>query len=247
MSQFKSIILFHLKHAESEDLKTQLATLANVKVFNTTTLDEIQQIVDMSSKSAIICDDDEALETLKDNEFKSKRGLYRKYFINWDMNMSNLECSKVGESNVTVLRSKKIKPILNKFELYLYGKINIFNRHDYKDDEKYEFDSATYQKFFTLLEYEEQNWHVVISSHEREDLINTVLNKNWEALLDNIINIAPTITKPLESVNPNSSYYEIVHPHKKEGKINQITIVHLIKCPDLKNNILKVREFLKSI
>jgi hypothetical protein len=241
---FKTIVFFGITDEKSFSLKHSLAHLPFIKVFQTTTIDEIKQIIDMSSKTAIVTDNLVALEKIKETVFSDGKDKARKYYFDWEMEMDQATSTLLGINKITILKTQKIPEAVERLELYLFGKVNIFSKGNYNPTK---VDAEEGNKFFTLLERIDGNWKVVASSHEKEDDISMVLGKDWNQFLGQTVQQVEAIKQPSEVKLSLKPFYEIIYPHFQNDIIHKLSIIHLSIDAHSEEDLTKIRSFLQNI
>jgi hypothetical protein len=245
-SRFKSVIFFGISEQPSHLLIQSIKAFEGAKVFSTPHYDELLQIIDMSSKAVIITDNLKPLKHLIDHPLQGKKRFFRVYHADWLKSLSKIEQEKLLSSKITVFKSTDKQQVLDKIELYLFGKVNVF-KSGYFEETAPLFKSDETRSFFTMMELSAGGWKVVTSSHEREEEISELIGKNWETFLEDVLAKAHTFNQIVENKIWNKPYFEIIFPHWSGEKIHKVSIVHLSLDEKLSQNLEKVKKFLQSI
>lgn len=240
---FKTIIFYGVKDEKSISLKQSFSHCDFIKVFQTSGIDEIKQILDMSSKSAVVTDDLDALERIKEDVLSGTKGKLRKYYFDWDLKMSSTASSNLSLDKVTVLKTPNVEDVLGRLELYLFGKIHVVKDKSFNPRSE----SEEGNNFFTLLEFVDGSWKVMASSHEKEDDVGDLLGKDWNQFLNQTKDNAQTIIRPSENKLTQKPFYEIIYPHFQNDVIHKLSIVHLNMDDQSEENLKKIRLFLQNI
>lgn len=219
---FRSIVFLGNSLKETLDVKDNISTISSVKVFQTQNVDEVQQIISMSRKTAVIIDASSFLESIGQRKIA---GNFKYYYLDWK-------------------NTKRPESIIEKIELYLFGKINIFKQGLYVEPE---VETITSQHFFTLLEFKKEGWKPVISSHEKMENISEIIGKNWDSFLNEIIISGHQIKNMKEIFLDTTSYYEVIFPVIQNEKIQRICIIHVNIKEEVEEIIKKTKSFLASI
>lgn len=241
---FKSVILFNCQRERSTDLKNSLSGPGTIKVFQTKNLDEVCQIVEMSNRTAILIDSYSIAETLGSVNLEVKNNLYRRYLLDWELSISKPARIQLNSKGITTISFKELTPVIEKMEIYLFGKVNIFNKKDFVEPKGQSEQIG--KAFFTLIDLSHDQGRVLLSSHERENNISEVLGKNWDTFLLETLESAGSFTLPVEEILDNQQFYQIIFPHTKSNP-RKISIVHVLCDEKLPENLLRVKAFLASI
>lgn len=244
-SSFKSVIFFGVTDKRSLAYKETLSKITLVKVFLISSLDEMQQIIDMSEKTVILTDNNEALEFLIKFSFDKKKPS-RRYHLDWEGKLALKDSSALSVNKISVIKASESGAIDEKIELYLFGRVKIFELGVFVASNN-QVSEIKAQNFFTYLACSEAKWKIVVSSHEKEDNISSILGKNWEEFIDKLTSQAKSITGPVEDEVGDKSYYEIVYPYYFQGEIKKMCVIHFKVDGNFQFNKQKILNFLSSI
>lgn len=243
---FKSVVFFSSVQEKSKAFKALLSEINFIKVFSTDSLDETQQIVDMSQRTAILLDSMESLGSSMVQELSNKNGQYRKFYLDWELESTDNFFKQLGPLKITCISSKELSSAIERVELYLYGKVNIFNNKNYVEP-KVEPVNPLGKALFTHLTEGPTGWKVLVSSHEREENVNEVIGVDWNILLSKILKQADKLSQPKEEKIESASSYQIIFPHIVEGKVRRLSIIHLPIDAKIEENVGRIRSFLQSV
>lgn len=245
-SVFKTIVMFGCTHEKTNELKLALLEKETSKVFQSSKVDEIGQILDMSNRTAILVDNVNAALRLLSFNMRAKNRYFRMYILDWDATVDRNTVGSLGSRGVSTIRASELAPVIERMEIYLNGKVSILHKQDLietKMDEKGFIGKA----FFTMIEMAPSKGRLLISSHERENDVNELIGINWDMLLSDVIENASTYLKPQETTLENKSYCEIIYPHRINGQLTKMSIVHLAIDPKFQENHQRVMIFLQSM
>ncbi len=246
-AKFKTIILFSPRNENTTVFRVQLDSINYIKIFETSIVDEVQQIVDQSERAIILVDDEVAANKIFKATINKKVARFKKYYINWFNTMGKSIQQELFEQNFTVINSEDVHTVIERIELYFFGKTKIFDNAQPPVDTDRDKKSHLKKGYFTHLEKRENGWKVITSSHEAEDEINTILGKNWDMYLDDTLSIVPGLKTFSEVRLDAAPFHEIVYPHFKDGKMKRISIVHVSIDGDFVDNIMNVQKFLETM
>lgn len=229
----------------SDSFKDYLEQIKSVKIFKTSDVDEVQQIIDQSEKSVILVDDEISASKLFKATLNKTKARFKLFYISWDMLMDKQIREDVIENNFTLLHPQDLSTAIERLELYFFGKINMLtNPEPVLELKKNDFRRG----YFTHLEKTKDNkWRIMISSHESEDEINLMLGKNWNRYLNILMDDAKHLTEMYEKKLETAPYHEVVFPHMENGKIKKLSIVHVKIDDNFVEHIMGINKFLKEL
>lgn len=245
--KFKNIILFSPTNEKTTQLKDKLQAIKFIKVFVTDIIDEVQQIIDMSDKAVILVDDDITANKVFKATLNKKKARFKKFYMNWYPTISKAMSENVFEQDFTLIYSPDVDSVIDRVELYLFGRANIFNNPNYSAEAEPEKKVLFKKGYFTHLENINGIWKILISSHETDDEIDEMLGKNWDAYLQSLLKKANDLDTLTEAKLETAAFHELVYPHKENGKINKLSIVHLNLDEHFASNIMNIHGFLKNL
>jgi hypothetical protein len=241
---FISVVFFEAVHPQSLLLKSTLSNSTLVKIFTASGKDEIQQIVNMSERTVIVSDLND-LRNLRVREGDiAGLGHSRKYFLDWKLAPGAPAQVSIGEDGVCIIKTNDPSIPIEKFELYLFGCINVFSRPTFVEPTFSKNQNGKY--FFTHFSLVGDRWKTIISTHEREKNISELLGKDWEKLVTEVLADAPNYKKIREEVL-NKPFYQSIYPHFIDGKLKKLTIAHLVYNAQVQENLARFYKFLETL
>ncbi|HXH75332.1 MAG TPA: hypothetical protein VNJ08_10230 [Bacteriovoracaceae bacterium] len=246
-SPYKVIIFFATKSNGSMDFKIRLEQIKFIKVFATNDIDEVQQIIDMSEKAVILVDDEIAANKLFKATLNKTKSQFKKFYLNWYMNVTRDIKEKLLEYNYTAIDSEEMDLAIERVELYLFGRIAIFKKADYVPEVEVKKENQLTKGYFTHLERYDRSWKILISSHESDDEINEVLGVSWDVHRDKIVREAIHMAGPSEVRLESSPYHEVIFPHIENGKVSKLSIVHVNIDENYAESIMNTYKFLQAL
>jgi hypothetical protein len=240
-----SVILYKPIHPRTLELKNALSNATLLKVFIAQDLEEVQQIVHMSDKSCLVFDKMEETKIHIRAGINPARGHYRRYFMDWDRPLvGRLMLSLSADFNLTIMTCEKMEYAIEKFELYLFGLINVYSKKEFIEPS---FTKDSFGKaFFTHLQYSNHEWKMTISTHEKEKNISNIIVKDWEQLMKGILAQTGQYRTPIEEVMPRT-FMQVIYPHLVEGYARRLSILHVPHDTTTISNIGKFYKFLEKI
>jgi hypothetical protein len=231
-------------HPKTESLKIMLQEWQRVQTFQSSDIDEVRQIVDMSLRSAILIDNAAAIPFALKENLTSKTGLFRKYYLDWDRGMDRQTMKFLSSNVVTTLKPHDIPQVMEKTELYLFGKVNIFNSKEGGEEKDQE---QLGKAFFTHLEAVPSGWKTLISTHEAEANVSSIIGLDWEEFLEETLSMVDKLASVKEEKLMHKQYYQVIYPHKYNGVLRKLSIVHLAYDQRIQDNLNRLMAFLQSI
>lgn len=245
--KFKTIVLFSPKHQKTLDFKANLEGIKYIKLFQTSIVDEVQQLIDMSEQSVIIVDDEVQANKIFKGTLNKKLARFKKYYLNLYLTLPKVTQNTFMDQEYTVINSEEIETITERVELYFFGKTNIFSQHDSPPEKPAEKGSFLKKGFFTHLEKVGSDWRLLVSSHEADDEISERLGVNWDKHLQEILDATSDGMELKENRLETSNYQELVFPYFKNGKLSKLSIVHLSIDEDFAKNLIAIHSFLGNL
>lgn len=243
-SKFKNIIFFSTNGENSSLFKTRLEGINSIKIFKTTDVDEVQQIIDQSEKAVLLVDNEVSAVKLFKATLNKKTAHFKMYYLNWDLVMEKEVRENIIEKNFTIVNSEDVDAAYERVELYFFGRVNVLNNPDVaSSDKKSQFKKG----YFTHLERLENKWRILTSSHEADDEINQVLGKNWDTYLETLLEDGAHLKEMFERKLDSALYHELVYPHLENGKVKKLSIVHVKLDNHFVENIMVIHKFLKEL
>lgn len=241
---FTSIIFYHSIHPQTEHLRNTLTNSPFIKVFSPLDREEVQQIVNMSERT-VIASDHKDLLSLNIKEGKALgRGKFRKYFLDWVPREDHRPYLSLGQDGTLVIKTDEIIYAIEKFELFLFGCIDVYKKQSFRVPVYSKDEFGKY--FFTHLSYVNGEWKMMISTHEREKDISKLLGKDWEILVADVLSHTARYKRPTEEVLIKP-YFQVIFPHFKNGKLQRLTIAHLVYNSHVTENLARFYKFLEAI
>jgi len=243
---FKNVIYYKTTLEKSDAFaRDYLKDLSYLKFFKTSILNEVLQIVEVSSRTTIMVDNEEAAIEFVGNKLQNRKGHYRVYLIDWDLKLTKTRRDFFRLHDITPLYKIEQHKVMEKIELYLFGKVNIFKL---EAEDKFEiYHPVATKSFFTQLQLQNGEWRVILSSHEREDNIGKILGKDWENFMDDILLDANNITNMSIERLEGKPFFELIYPHIKNNQAYKLSIIHLNAGTDWEANLEKIKTFLEGI
>jgi hypothetical protein len=245
--KFKTIILFSPRNEKTLAFKAKLEGIKYIKLFQTTVVDEVQQVIDMSDQSVILADDEVEANKIFKGTLNKKRARFKKFYLNWFLTLPKMSRDTFLDQEYTLINSEEIDTVVERVELYFFGKVNIFSKRDAPPEVEVDKKSFFRKGYFTHLEKGRNEWKILVSSHEADDEISEMLGKNWDRYLENLLYSASDRMPMQETRLDSADYQEIVFPHFAEGKLQKISVVHVAVDEDFAKNIISVHSFLKTL
>lgn len=241
--KFKNILFFSTKNEKTLFFKEKLETIQSVKIFKTSDVDEIQQIIDQSEKTVILVDDEISAAKLFKATLNKTKARFKLFYISWDMLMDKNIREEVIEEHFTLIHPQDIDSAIERLELYFFGRVNMLTNPDPVEEKKDQFKKG----YFTHLEKNGDKWRILISSHESDDEINKILGKNWNRYLNILMDEAKHLTDIFEKKLETAPYHEVIFPHLENGKLKKLSIVHLKLDTNFVENIVGIHKFLREL
>lgn len=244
--KFKTIILFRPRHEKTLELKTKLEGIKYIKLFQTSIVDEVQQLIDMSEQSVIIVDDEIQANKIFKGTLSKKLARFKKYYLNLYLTLPKVTQNIFMDQDYTVVNSEEIDSVIERVELYFFGKSRVFENPE-TPPEKASGNSLFAKKaFFTHVKKLNFGWSTLVSSHESNDDINDVLGVNWDRYLGELLEKATDGMELQEKRMDDSNYQELIYPYYKDGRLSKLSIVHLLVDEDFAKNLLTIYSFLEN-
>lgn len=245
---FKTIVFFGAGDPQYDFIKEAFSSYSIVKVFKTGNVDELDQILKQSYKTAVLLNDLLVIDKLKNLDATAlKKANVRFYFLDHQKRLTRDEIDQLSYKKVSTLINEIGVELRKKLELYLMGKSIYF--HVQKSEtgigSETETVSAPKSMFFTHFKLENNVWNMAASTHEQELDIETILNRSWTVYYTELMKRAESITEIEQDPNFSEKFHAILYPHPK---IKALSLIHINKheknFDELKS---KAIEFLNKI
>jgi hypothetical protein len=249
LTEFKTIVFFGAGDPQYQFIHGAFASYDTVKVFRTGNVDELDQILKQSTKTAVLINDVLSMDKLKALDASAiKKASIRFYFLDHEKRLIRDEIDKLSYRKVSTLIGETGKELRKRLELYLMGKSTFFHVQTASSDtigSQTEIASNHKSMFFTHFRFENGTWNMVASTHEQELDIETALSTSWTNYYTELIMRAETIKEVEQDPNFSSKYHAIVYPHPK---IKALSLIHICKLEKNFNELmLKAFDFLEKI
>lgn len=240
---FLSVVFCSTSHHQSTLLGETISHSPQLKVFHPTDIEEVQQIVNMSERSTLIFDKPEIVGIDIQNGPDYLRGLFRKYYLDWSVPSGGLADTSLGPDGVTNIKTQSILHVIEKLELYLFGAAGVYLKPSFNEPE---FTKNLGTSFYTHLHLAGNEWKILLSNHERQWNISATLGRDWEEILRDATQNASTMDKPREEVL-TKPFYQMIYPHRFEGKVTRLSIVHVVYNSTVQGTLNKFHRFLEKL
>lgn len=235
----------NIQDSRSAIIKNKLQEVPGIKVFVSNHLDELQQIVDMSVKTAILMDQPAKIGEFMEGHISRDKGLFRKYFIDWNGKLPKEDVSKLSRFNVSTIKALSENAVIDKVELYLSGKVTISRNK--ATGVSFNEGFTISKGYFTHIKFEENDWNTMLSSHELEEDMMYILGQDWDSYMSEAISTVSASKKIVSKMLKGGQLYEILYPHMVDNQLAKISIVHLKTNDPYDEMIHKVKSFLGKI
>lgn len=243
---FTSILFLGSFYDRTKQLKASLSHFPFLKTFESSHLDEARQIIDMSTKTVVLVDNENALQILLKYSLADTKGSYKVFYVDWDFVIDKDRSASLKTNGITVIKSKEFPPVYERLEMYLYGKTNVFEKHGFLNSDQ-KIPDHGHKGFLTIIEVIDYKWRMVASTHEQINNIDQVIGKNWKNFLDETLTKAHLLTEPQETQLDDKPYLEIITPYIRDDKVWKISISHINTETTTDVSIDKIKSFLQSI
>lgn len=243
---FKTIVLFGKSFTQEAFLREAFAPIEFIKVFRTTTSDELEQILNQSEQTAILFNDKINTTALSQIEVpKLKISGARSYFIDDSGVLSRAEIEDLAERRISALAKPTPEDIKAKLDMYFMSKIQLAR---YKTDNSL-IETAPEQRksYFTYFREDDYGWHMIASTHEQERDIEMLFNRSWTAFYRSILDRASSLKSMEVDEEFSEHYISVIFPHKKEHE-RAISVLHIKKDePNFQEQFAKAIKFLETL
>jgi hypothetical protein len=239
---FKSIIYFYLYNQRTEELKLIIDKLKGVNSFEAYDLEEVKQIIQMSERSCVICDDIANILVAHEEHFKFIKGRYKIFIVDWEEHFSSAELQKLQNRGISFFKGNQLSSINERLQAYLMGRVS-FNSLLTGDNKEETTPNTKY--FITILESKNNYPQILISTHEQFEEINKLIGDSWDDILYDVIESVSHGRQPKEGKLRRGDFYQIV-VKTEEADVKRLALVHITVNADLDTNIKKIKTFLSS-
>lgn len=225
---FKTIVLFGKSFPQETYLRESFVQYDFIKVFRTTTSDELEQILNQSEQTAIFSNDFYNIAALTGlNVSKMKISGVRNFFIDTDGRLTKKEIEELSHKKISVLVKPKNEEIKKKLDMYFMSKVQLAR---YKVDEiTAEFTEPEYKKsYFTHFRETDYGWMMIASTHEQEQEIEVLFKRSWTTFYQELLERASQLKAMEVDQNFSDLYVSVIFPHFK-GKERALSVLHLKK------------------
>jgi hypothetical protein len=241
--EFKSIVYFGKNFPIIDVLKSDFKTFPNVKVFSTHNPDELDQILRQSQLSAILINDVADFSKIENIDLlhKKESGI-RVYCLDLNGSLTREEIIRLSGKKVTTLIKISKDDLKKKLEMFLLSKLKIFGQ----ESEKIPTDSSLGKPvYFTHFKSIENNWGLVVSTHEQEKNIETLFNRSWSMYCWELISRADSISELENDPDFCEAFHGIIFPHLGQ---KALSLIHIKKDEkNFQDLYQKALEFLTKI
>jgi hypothetical protein len=239
---FKSIIYFYLYNQRTEELKLAVDKLKGVISFKAYDLEEVKQIIQMSERSCIICDDITNILIAHEEHLKFIKGRYKIFIVDWEEHFSSAELQKLQNRGISFFKGNQLSSVNERLQAYLMGRVS-FNSllTGYTKDEN----AASTKHFITIIDSKNNSPQILISTHEQFEDINNLIGDSWDDILYDVIESVLQGRQPKEGKLRRGDFYQIV-VKTEDADVKRLALVHITVNADLDTNIKKIKTFLSS-
>lgn len=246
---FKTVVFFGSGDAHYEYIKGVYASYDAIKVFVTPHVDELDQILKQSNKTAVLINDVLSIDKLKALDAGAiKRASIRFYFLDHDKRLTRDEIDKLSYKKVSTLISESGPELRKRLDLYLMGRSTFFHVQTASSNSvgsETETVSTYKPMFFTHFRFEENHWKMVASTHEQELDIETVLSRSWTVYYSELMKRADSIQEIEQDADFSTTYHSIIYPHPK---MRAISLIHICKLDkNFQELVGKAFDFLQKV
>jgi hypothetical protein len=247
--EFKTVVFFGSRDPQYQYIREAFSLLSMIKVFRTDNVDELDQILRQSTKTAVLMNDLLSIDKLKNLDAGAiKKASIRFYFLDHQKRLTREEIDLLSYRRVSTLIAENGPELRKKLELYLLGKSNYFHIQTSSDNSiGSETETVSDQKsmFFTHFKHEVDGWNMVASTHEQELDIETVLNRSWTVYYTELIKRADSVTDIEQDPNFSDKFHAILFPHPH---IKGLSLIHINKQEKNFHELMqKAFDFLQKI
>jgi hypothetical protein len=247
--EFKTVVFFGGSDPQYQYISGAFASFSSLKVFITSNVDELDQILKQSYKTCVLVNDIMVFDKLKTLDAAVlKRANVRFYFLDHQKRLTRDEIDQLSYKKVSTLINEDGPELRKKLELYLMGRTTFFHVQTTSQDNvgsQTETVSSHKAMFFTHFRFENNSWKMIASTHEEELDIETVLNRSWTVYYTELLSRAHTILKVEQDPDFSAKFHAILYPHPTKSSLS---LIHINKTEKNFHELMtKALEFLQKI